>query len=97
MAFARARARYQLSSPDKRAVKGLFFDRELRLLPKEKKWEGSGRQATLCRFHQLVFACNPLMRLVAASDLIFKLAFMLWQSFGDDVLTSRDVPGSGGS
>lgn len=53
--------------------------------------------ATLCRFHQLAFACNPLMRLVTASDLIFKLAIMLWQSFGDDVLTSRDVPGSRGS
>ena len=76
---------------------GLSPDGELRLLPKEKKRERSGWQGTLCRFHQLAFACNPLMRFVTASDLIFKLAIMLWQSFGDDVLTSRDVSGSGGS
>jgi hypothetical protein len=36
----------------------LSLDGELRLLPKEKKRERSGWQATLCRFHQLAFACN---------------------------------------
>jgi hypothetical protein len=37
---------------------GLSPDGELRLLPKEKKRERSGWQATLCRFHQLAFEYN---------------------------------------
>jgi len=51
-------------------------------------------------FSQLIFAHDTFVRLVAASDLIFKLAIMIRQSSGDDIGdigAARDIVAKGGT
>jgi hypothetical protein len=61
--------------------------------------KGSGSSRLRC-FSQLIFTHNTFVRLVAASDLIFKLAVMIRQSSGDDIGdigASRDIVAKGGT
>jgi hypothetical protein len=97
--LAQARAWRPARQPARRAVKGLPLDGETRLPIQERKGRGAARCGLRC-LSQLIFAHDTFVRLVVASDLIFKLAIMIRQSSGDDIGdigASRDIVAKGGT